>query len=78
MLIMISKLKINTINYIVICIEEFAQRLNISRKDAFNFLEKFGGIKFLIDNYEIEHTLSLEDAIDDMITICKNNGGSLT
>jgi hypothetical protein len=75
---MISKLKINTINYIVICIEEFAQRFNISRKDAFNFLEKFGGIKFLIDNYEIEHTLSLEDAIDDMITICKNNGGSLT
>jgi hypothetical protein len=75
---MLSKLKINTINYIVICIEEFAQRFNISRKDAFNFLEKFGGIKFLIDNYEIEHTLSLEDAIEDMITICKNNGGSLT
>jgi hypothetical protein len=30
-----------------------------------DFLGKFGGIQFLIDNYEIEHTLSLEDAIDE-------------
>jgi len=47
-------------------------------KDAFNYLRKYDAIRFLNENYEIEHTLSIEDAIDDITIIARNNGGSLT
>lgn len=74
---MLTRTNINTINYIVACIEEFSERFKISSRDAFNYLDKFGGIKFLIENYEIEHTLSIDEAIEDITIICKNNGGSI-
>lgn len=75
---MIDKQKINIVNYMVVCINEFASRYNLSSKEAFNYLSKYNGIGFLKDNYEIEHTLSIEDAIEDMSIICKNNGGYLS
>jgi hypothetical protein len=46
-------------------------------KYAFNYLLKYNAIRFLNENYAIEHTLSIEDAIDDIIIITKNNGGSV-
>lgn len=65
------------INYTVACVNEFASRHNLTQKDAFEFLFDYGAISFLKEHYEIEHTLSLDDALDDMLTICKNNGGVL-
>ncbi|MDP4147450.1 MAG: DUF3791 domain-containing protein [Bacillota bacterium] len=32
-------------------------------------------IIFLLDNYEIEHTLSLDDTIEDMLLVSRNSGG---
>lgn len=75
--ICLSKEEQKIIDYIVVCINEFADRLNLSYKDAFNYLKKYNAIKFIKDNYEIEHTLSIEDAIDDMILVAGNNGGNL-
>jgi hypothetical protein len=63
------------INYLVICISEFAERFRINDKQAYQYLAQYGEISFLIEHYEIEHTLSLEDAIDDITLICHNNGG---
>ena len=65
------------INYSVVCINEFAKRKSITVSEAFHYLSKYKGIAFLEENYEIEHTLSLEDALDDLEVICKNNGGTL-
>lgn len=65
------------INYAVACVSEFANRYNLSTKEAFQYLYKYKGIEFLKENYEIEHTLSLDDALDDLFIICKNNGGTL-
>lgn len=65
------------INYAVACVSEFAYRHNLSIKEAFRFLFEYKAIEFLKENYEIEHTLSFEDAIDDMLLICKKNGGTL-
>lgn len=75
---MINSQQINIINYMVVCINEFASRFNLSSKEAFDYLNKYNGISFLKDNYEIEHTLSFEDAIDDMILVCAKNGGYLS
>lgn len=46
-------------------------------KEAFQFLFQYKAIEFLKENYDIEHTLPLNEAIDDMMIICKKNGGIL-
>jgi hypothetical protein len=37
----------------------------------------YKGIDFLVDCYDAEHTLSLNDAVDDLTLVCKSNGGSI-
>ena len=69
-----SELK-KKINYTVACVNEFAKKFAITEKEAFQYLEKFKGIHFLKEHYEIEHTLSLEDAIEDLSRVCRTNGG---
>lgn len=65
------------INYTVICVSEFARKHNLITKEAFQFLFKYKAIEFLKENYDIEHTLPLEDALVDMRLICEKNGGIL-
>ena len=60
----------------VACVNEFAERFNIPAKDAFNYLFMYQGIAFIKENYDIEHTLSFDDAVDDLTLICRNNGGN--
>jgi hypothetical protein len=74
---MINTQQVNKINYIVVCINEFAARFGVSSKEAFNYLNKYSGISFLKQHYEIEHTLSIDNAIEDLILVCKRNGGDL-
>ena len=54
----------NLIEYIIACISEFADHHALSLKESFNYLYRFKGISFLTEHYNIEHTLSIEDAID--------------
>ena len=70
-----SELK-KKINYTVVCVNEFANKFNIASKDAFTYLYDYKGIDFIKENYDIEHTLSIDDALDDLILVCRNNGGS--
>ena len=65
------------IGYMVTCIAEFARLHGISRREAFRFLREYKAIDFLKENYGIEHTLSINDAMEDMLIICRNNGGVL-
>ena len=72
-----SKQEKNLINYIVICINEFAKQCKISSKEAYIYLKNFKGIEFLKENYEAEHTVGLDDAIEDLKQVCTNNGGNI-
>lgn len=65
------------INYTVACVSEFAKKYRISPKEAFQFLYEYKAIEFLKEHYDIEHTLSFDDAVEDMMIICRNNGGEL-
>lgn len=65
------------INYTVVCVNEFARKHNLKMKEAFQFLFQHKAIEFLKENYDIEHTLSLDDALDDMLAVCRKNGGTL-
>ena len=70
-----SELK-KKINYTVVCVNEFANRFNIASKEAFVYLYDHKGIEFIKEHYDIEHTLSLDDAVDDLAMVCRNNGGA--
>lgn len=67
----------NKISYMVACVSSFASGFNLSKKEAFSYLYNNKAIAFLKEHYEIEHTLSVDDAVDDMAEICRQNGGIL-
>jgi len=69
-----SELK-KKINFTVVCVNEFASKFHIASKEAFIYLYDHKGIEFIKDHYDIEHTLSLDDAVEDLVMVCRNNGG---
>ena len=71
-----SELK-NKINFTVACVDEFAQKNNLSVKEAFQYLFQFKGIEFIKENYEVEHTLDFGTIIEDLGMLCRKNEGVL-
>ncbi len=65
------------IAYIVAAISEFAKRYFLTVKEASNYLLRFKGIDFLEQCYAAEHTLSVNDWVDDITAVCKRNGGRI-
>lgn len=51
------------IDYTVVCVNEFARKKALHPRVAFLYLYRYKGIEFLKENYDIEHTLSLDDAV---------------
>ena len=66
---------INRIQYFVMCVSAFSEKKGMAQWDAFQYLYEHQGIAFLLECFEAEHTLSLDDAVDDLTLVCKNNGG---
>ncbi len=67
----------NILDYIVVCVSEFADRHGIQMQEAYQYLRQYKGIDYLQEFYDVEHTLSFDDAIDDLTTICQKNGGRI-
>lgn len=67
----------NKLTYIIYCIDAFGEHFDLKPKQAFAYLRRHGGIAFIDECYAAEHTLSLEDAVEDMAVVCKRNGGGL-
>jgi len=67
----------NRIHYYVLCIGAFARQKNIPPAEAFNYLYSYRGIDFLVECYDAEHMLSLDNVVEDLTILCKNNGGTL-
>lgn len=72
-----AKEDVNLLNYIVVCISEFASKYEMHTRDAYVYLSRNKGIEFLKEFYDVEHTLSFEDVLDDLTAICKKNGGTV-
>ncbi len=68
----------NKIEYVVCCVGAFAKQFKLSNAQAYAYLRRFSGIDFLIDYYAAEHTLSIEDAVEDLTAICLKEGGKLS
>jgi hypothetical protein len=68
--------KRNTIA-VVVCVSEFARAANLSQQEAFRYLNSHGGIDFSIEFYDVEHTLSMDDTIEDLKEITRKAGGRI-
>lgn len=64
--------------YIICCVTAFARRYQLTTAQAYAYLRRHSGIEFLISCYAAEHTLSIEDAVDDLTAICKQKGGRIS
>ena len=73
-----AKKDMDLLNYIVVCISEFASRYEMHTRDAYIYLSRNKGIEFLKEFYDVEHILSFEDVLDDLATICRKNGGTVS
>ena len=65
----------NRLEFVVACVGEFAQRYTLSNMEAYAYLRRFSGIEFLLKHYEPLHTLSVDEVVDDLKSLCKRNGG---
>ena len=64
-------------DYFVMILNIIAKKYNLRIYEAYRYLIEFEGIKFLQEFYDVEHTLNTDDVVDDILAICKNNGGTL-
>lgn len=67
----------NMIDYMVVCVNDYADRHGLSLSDSFDYLLRNKGLSFIEDCYEAEHTLSLDDTLEDLEAICKRNEKAL-
>jgi hypothetical protein len=68
----------NRVEYIVVCVSEFAKRFKLTNQQAYAYLRRFTGIDFLNEFYDVEHTQSIESAVDDLQIYCYNRGGRIS
>lgn len=66
------------IPFLTTCIRAFGRRFDLTRQAAFHYLYEHKGLAFLIEFYDVEHLQSIDETIDDLLIVCKQNGGLLT
>lgn len=67
----------NILEFLVALVSEFAVHLGISQDVAYNYMREHHGLEYYFKHYNILHTLSFEENVEDMLQVCANNGGSL-
>jgi len=70
--------QVNILEYIVCLVGAFSERFHITNGQAYRYLLQYKGLAFVFKHYEIEHTFSIEDAVEDCARICLRNGGALS
>ena len=61
----------------IILVLEFGRRFGLTLKQAFNYLSRFGAIKFVDEHYDYCHTQSFQSMVSDMAEYCHRKGGTL-
>lgn len=72
-----SKSVLDRINYLVALITEFATFHHISSSQAYEYLQNYKGLDFVEKYYDVEHTLSFDNTVEDLTAYCQRMGGTL-
>ena len=65
------------IEYIVIFVQEFANRHSLTMRQAYQYLRRFKGVDFINRYYNAAHTQSFRDIVEDVTDYCHRQGGAL-
>lgn len=65
------------IAYIIAVVNDFAAKFAMTSQQAYRYLNRYKGIDFVDEFYDVEHTQSFEDVVDDLALYCRKNGGML-
>jgi len=63
------------VSFIAFIIPAFAEAYKMNVQDAYRYLKKYGGIDFLQKHWWALHTDNVLYTLDDIYTICHQNGG---
>lgn len=63
--------------YIIALVNEFAEKFNLSEKQAYRYIRVHNGIAFIEKNYAIMHTLDFNEVVESVAIYCRRTGGSL-
>ena len=58
---------VKQLEYLMVFVKMFADRVGISEKQAFNYFDVHKGFAFVRDHYDVIHTLDFDYAIDDVL-----------
>lgn len=65
------------LEYAIALTNEFAKAHDLTDIQAFRYLDRFKGIDFIVDHYDIAHTQSFYDMVEGLGDVCKRNGGMI-
>ena len=57
--------------------EPWLTTISLTNAKAYQYLRQYKGLDFLTKHYGVEHTQSIEDAVEDIAIICNRHGGAL-
>lgn len=65
------------VEYVVALIAEFAKYFGISDKESAQYLSRYHALELCEKHYDIMHTLSFADNVDNLAVYCRRQGGCL-
>ena len=72
-----SKTLKDRLDYLIALVSEFAATHHLSLQQAYLYLQQYKGLDFADEFYDVEHTLSFDQAVEDITMYCKRMGGSI-
>ncbi|MBO6023476.1 MAG: DUF3791 domain-containing protein [Bacteroidales bacterium] len=67
----------NIIEYLVVFVVEFAKHFKLTQAQSFNYLNQYGAMLLLEQQYGYAHTQSFASMVDDVAEFCQRKGGQL-
>ena len=62
---------------LVTAVSAFARNHGLSERQAFGYLDRFGGIDFYLQDPLLESELPLADTLEAFLKVCRRNGGGI-
>ena len=72
-----SKTLKDRLDYLLALVSEFAAAHHLSLQQAYLYLQQYKGLDFADEFYDVEHTLSFDQAVEDVTMYCQRMGGTI-
>jgi len=71
----LDKNTVDKISFLSFIIPAFAEAYKMTVQDAYRYLKQYGGLEFLHEHWWALHTDNILYTLDNIYTICYQNGG---